>query len=115
MDVKMQPQREFQLNLPADHTALAYLFEGAARFGAETEADRIEAPKMVWLEQGDEIQVATGAGEAARFLLFAGAPFREPIYPYGPFVMNSKEEIEEAIHELRTGNFVKEGAGWKDG
>ncbi|HAX70728.1 MAG TPA: hypothetical protein DCY14_14035, partial [Anaerolineae bacterium] len=41
------------------------------------------------------------------FMLMAGAPFKEPIFPYGPFVMNTKEEIEETIRELRNGTFIK--------
>jgi redox-sensitive bicupin YhaK (pirin superfamily) len=40
-------------------------------------------------------------------MLIAGAPFKEPIFPYGPFVMNTREEIEETIRELRNGTFIK--------
>jgi redox-sensitive bicupin YhaK (pirin superfamily) len=47
-------------------------------------------------------------------MLMAGKPFGEPIFPYGPFVMNTEDEIRQAIHELRNGTFVKEGANWKD-
>jgi len=42
-----------------------------------------------------------------RFMLIAGAPFGEPIYPYGPFVMNTAEEIQQALRDLRNGTFVQ--------
>ena len=42
-----------------------------------------------------------------RFMLMAGAPFKEPIVPYGPFVMNTPEEIQQALIDLRNGTFVK--------
>ena len=45
-----------------------------------------------------------------RFMLMAGAPFREPIAPYGPFVMNTNQEIQQAMYELRNGTFIKEEA-----
>ena len=44
-----------------------------------------------------------------RFMLMAGAPFSEPIVPYGPFVMNTREEIEQALVDLRNGTFVQGG------
>jgi hypothetical protein len=50
--------------------------------------------------------VSTESG--VRFMLMAGAPFREPIAPYGPFVMNTQQEIQQALYELRNGTFIKE-------
>jgi redox-sensitive bicupin YhaK (pirin superfamily) len=54
---------------------------------------------------GDQIEVRSEAG--GRFMLIAGAPFREPIAPYGPFVMNTFEEIQQALIELQQGTFIK--------
>ncbi len=48
--------------------------------------------------------------EGMRFMLMSGVPFKEPIYPYGPFVMNTMQEIEETIRELRDGTFVTNSA-----
>lgn len=113
LDVALEPGVAFSLPLPYDHTAIAYLFEGAARFGSEHEGRKVEAVNMLVLEPGDSLAVQAGPESPCRFLLIAGAAFDEPIYPYGPFVMNTKEEIELAVHELRTGQFVKEGSSWR--
>jgi hypothetical protein len=56
---------------------------------------------------GDQLDVFSATG--ARFLLIFGAPFGEPIAPYGPFVMNTQEEIRQAFMELRNGTFIKKG------
>lgn len=113
VDVSLQPGAEFRLPVPAGHTCIAYLFEGAARFGPQQAERSLKATRMLIFGDGDEIRAKTGADSRARFVLIAGKPFDEPIFPYGPFVMNTEDEIREAIHELRTGTFVKEGAGWK--
>lgn len=113
MDILLEPEARFGLSVPAGHTALAYLFKGAARFG-DGDGVPIEAVRMLVFEDGDEIVAEAGPEVGARFVLIAGAPFDEPIVPYGPFVMNTEDEIRQAVHELRTGTFVKEGAGWKD-
>ncbi len=102
LDVQMAPATELVQPIPAGHTALAYLFEGAATFGGQT----IEAVHMLKFADGDHIRVNTGSGPA-RFMLIAGMPFREPIAPYGPFVMNTREEIQQALRDLREGTFIK--------
>jgi redox-sensitive bicupin YhaK (pirin superfamily) len=61
---------------------------------------------MVKFANGDHINVKTENG-AVRFMLIAGAPFKEPIVPYGPFVMNTLEEIQQTLQELRNGTFIK--------
>jgi redox-sensitive bicupin YhaK (pirin superfamily) len=103
LDVTLQPQATITLAVPQGHTAVAYVFEGAGRFGADGQS--VEAVRMVIFNDGDQIEVSTDTG--VRFMLFAGAPFREPIAPYGPFVMNTLEEIQQAISELRAGTFIK--------
>lgn len=102
-DVRLNAGATFVQTVPPEHTVLAYLFEGAGCFGAEQEL--IPALHLVAFEQGAQIQVQTDTG--ARFLLLAGAPFREPIVPYGPFVMNTVEEIKETIREIQRGTFAK--------
>jgi redox-sensitive bicupin YhaK (pirin superfamily) len=59
-------------------------------------------------DDGDQLEVSSEQG--VRFMLMAGAPFREPIAPYGPFVMNTDAEIRQALSELRNGTFIKEEA-----
>jgi len=101
-DVELAPDTEFIQPVPAGHTALAYVFEGEGIFADET----IQAVKLVKFSDGDSIRVKT-ENSSVRFMLMAGAPFKEPIAPYGPFVMNTMEEIQQTLLELRNGTFIK--------
>lgn len=102
MDVKLAPGSRFILPIPSGHSVLAYVFEGAGEFGDQV----VESVSMaVFNDDGDQIEVKTEAG--VQFMLIAGAPFKEPIVPYGPFVMNTREEIEQTIQELRNGTFIR--------
>jgi redox-sensitive bicupin YhaK (pirin superfamily) len=109
MEVSLEPEVETSLPAPAGHTAIAYLFEGEGLFGVDGDekGEFIQATRMLVFSDGDEIRVRAGAGSPARFMLMAGAPFKEPIFPYGPFVMNTQEEIQQALQDLRNGTFVQ--------
>jgi redox-sensitive bicupin YhaK (pirin superfamily) len=102
MDVQLDPDKEWTFDVPAGHTALAYVFEGEGVFSGET----ISAVKLLKFSDGDCITIRT-ENSPVRFMLIAGAPFKEPIVPYGPFVMNTIEEIQDTLKELRNGTFVK--------
>ena len=102
MDVKLAPGSKFIYPVPSGHTVLAYVFEGTGEFSGEV----VESVGMVvFNDDGDQIEVKSESG--VQFMLIAGAPFKEPIVPYGPFVMNTVEEIQQAITDLRNGTFVK--------
>jgi redox-sensitive bicupin YhaK (pirin superfamily) len=89
------------------HTAFAYLFEGQAAFGPAGNGGRTAAARvLVVFGDGDRVEFRTADGPA-RFLLVSGKPLNEPVARYGPFVMNTREQIEEALRELREGTFVK--------
>ena len=105
MEVQLDPNGVFSTKVPEGHTTAAYLFTGQACFGSTTN-ETIDAVKMIVFEDGDLLNVAAGE-QGARFMLVAGAPFGEPIVPYGPFVMNTVEEIQQALADLRAGTFVK--------
>jgi hypothetical protein len=105
LEAQMAPGSEFIQPLPADHTALVYLFEGEALFGDQ----EVAAVRMIKLGAGKSIHVRTKTS-SARFMLFAGGPIKEPIVPYGPFVMNTREEIQQTLAELRDGTFIREEA-----
>jgi redox-sensitive bicupin YhaK (pirin superfamily) len=62
---------------------------------------------MLAFEDGERVRVRAAADSPVRFMLMAGAPFREPIFPYGPFVMNTQEEIQQTLRDLRNGTFVR--------
>jgi redox-sensitive bicupin YhaK (pirin superfamily) len=101
MDVKLDPASRFVLPIPSGHTALAYVFEGKGQFAGE----EVESVRMVVFGDGDQVEVESVSG--VRFMLIAGKPFRELIVPYGPFVMNTVEEIQQTLVELRNGTFIK--------
>lgn len=103
MDVELAPASVWRFPIPSGHTAVVYVFHGEGVFAEET----INATHMLkFSEDGDHIQVKT-ENDSVRFMLMAGAPFKEPIVPYGPFVMNTLEEIQETLKELRNGTFIK--------
>ena len=102
MDVELAPDMEWAHPTPAGHTVIAYVFEGEGVFSGET----VASVKMLRFGDGDHITVKT-ENSPTRFMLIAGAPFQEPIVPYGPFVMNTIEEIQETLRELRNGTFIK--------
>lgn len=109
MDVTLQPGAEFNLPLPAEDFAIAYVFEGEAEFGGggSEPGEFIQAVKMLVFSEGEQLSVQTGPASPVRFMLMVGAPFEEPIFPYGPFVMNTQAEIQQALADLRNGTFVK--------
>jgi quercetin 2,3-dioxygenase len=102
MDVQLAPDMDWSLPTPEGHTVVAYVFEGQGVFSQET----VSSVMMVKYEDGDHISVKT-KNSPVRFMLMAGAPFKEPIVPYGPFVMNTEEEIYQALADLKAGTFVK--------
>jgi len=69
------------------------------------EGTKISHPRLIVLGDGDYVNVVTGETPVL-FLLVSGKPLREPIARYGPFVMNTEEEIEQTLQELREGTFV---------
>lgn len=102
LDVSLQGGAVFELTLPAYHTAFAYLYAGAGDFcGTEAGASR-----LVVFGEGERITITAGE-QGAGFLMVSGAPLGEPIARYGPFVMNTQEEIAQALRDLRAGTFVK--------
>ncbi len=101
LDVRLAPASRFICPIPSGHTALAYVFEGAGNFSGEA----VESVRMVVFSDGDQIEVESDTG--VRFMLIAGMPFGEPIVPYGPFVMNTVEEIQQTLAELRDGTFIR--------
>jgi redox-sensitive bicupin YhaK (pirin superfamily) len=105
LDVLVSPRSSFVYPIARGHTAFAYVFEGEGRFGAEDQTV-VTHPRLVVWTDGDGIEVKT-AESPVRFLLVSGKPLNEPIARYGPFVMNTREEIEQTLRELRAGTFAR--------
>ena len=104
LDVSIAPHGSFSLPIPHGHSAFAYIFEGAGRFGPERR--RVTTPRLVVWDEGNSVEVRTEES-AVRFLLVSGKPLNEPIARYGPFVMNTKAEIEQTLRELQAGTFAQ--------
>ncbi|MGB5747501.1 MAG: pirin family protein [Desulfobacterales bacterium] len=108
LDVSIPADGSFSHPVEKGHTAFAYVFEGRGIFGTgeNTAENSVSQPGLVVLGDGDYIQ-ASAASEPVRFLLVSGKPLNEPIARYGPFVMNTQEEIQQALEDLRNGTFVR--------
>jgi redox-sensitive bicupin YhaK (pirin superfamily) len=108
LDVSIPAKGSFSHPVEKEHTAFAYVFEGRGFFGTDKNAQQssVSQPGLVVLGDGDYIQ-AGAANEPVRFLLISGKPLNEPIARYGPFVMNTQEEIQQALKDLRNGTFVR--------
>ena len=102
LDVAAVADGEFRYYLPVDHSAFIYLFEGNAQVGAA----RIEKQQLAVLDKGDSVAIKAGS-EGARYLLAAGRPIGEPIVQHGPFVMNTRQETEQAMADYREGRLVQ--------
>jgi len=107
LDVTLPPGTAFREAVPRGHTAFAYVDHGNLRFGPEQAA--AHGPALVVFGDGDIVEASAGAG-GGRFLLAAARPLHEPIARYGPFVMNTRAEIEQALQDLRTGHFIRDEA-----
>ncbi len=100
IDITIPPGGSFTAPVPQGHNAFAYGVEGSATFGEET----LSPSRLATFGDGGQVTASAGK-DGARFLLLAAKPIREAIVRHGPFVMNTHEEITEAIEDYRTGKF----------
>jgi redox-sensitive bicupin YhaK (pirin superfamily) len=111
LDVHLAPGASFVQPVPEGHAAFAYAYRGGGTFGigADGKGTALQAPRLAILGDGGSVEVRAGA-DGARFLLVSGQPTREAIARYGPFVMNTRAEIMQAVNDLNNGTFV-----WQEG
>ena len=100
LDVHMGAHGQFLETITAGHTAFVYVYEGEAMVGDE----RISARHLAVLGVGAQVQVNSLASDT-RFLMLAAAPIGEPVVQFGPCVMNTRAEIEQAVHDYQSGKF----------
>jgi len=105
LDVRLPPGGEFDAPVASGHSAFLYAYEGSARIGAAAAAKELPRGAAGVLSDGDRVRVEAGAA-GVRFLLLAARPLREPVVQYGPFVMNTREEIEQALADYRDGRLA---------
>ena len=104
-DIRLAANAVFDAPVPAGHNAFLYAYDGEARVGAEEKTVPHRAAAL--LSDGDSVRLQAGA-QGAQVLLLAGKPIAEPIVQYGPFVMNTREEIEQAILDYQSGELTRE-------
>jgi redox-sensitive bicupin YhaK (pirin superfamily) len=124
LDVSVSPGRRKTLPVETSRHAFAYVFAGSGKFcnasgplAVPTEgikwldtAPPVEADNrsLILFDRGDEVTVQAG-DDGIRFLLVSGKPLEEPVAWYGPIVMNTQEQLQQAFTELQEGTFLKEG------
>lgn len=122
LDISVAPEKHKRLKVETTRNAFAYVFAGSGTFRDASEpravlTDKVADPyakpvydahnhSLVLFDRGDEISVQAGP-EGIRFLLISGKPIEEPVAWYGPIVMNTQEELRQAMAELHTGQFIK--------
>eukprot|EP00123_Amoebidium_parasiticum_P018276 comp24156_c1_seq1/m.44004 comp24156_c1_seq1/g.44004 ORF comp24156_c1_seq1/g.44004 comp24156_c1_seq1/m.44004 type:complete len:338 (-) comp24156_c1_seq1:492-1505(-) len=104
LDITLKNGSTHTQNVPENYDGFAYVYRGAGTFG--TEKTKAKEGQAVVLAEGDEFS-ASADGDEVRYLLICGVPIREPIAKYGPFVMNTQEEIYQAFEDYRAGKLGK--------
>jgi redox-sensitive bicupin YhaK (pirin superfamily) len=124
LDVSVAPGKKKTLKVEVDRHAFAYVFAGSGTFGYASKPFGVlqeqEGPNgeevlvreqagdrsLVVFDRGDEVTVQAG-DQGVRFLLVSGKPIEEPVAWYGPIVMNTRAELQQAVQELQNGTFIK--------
>lgn len=104
LDVRLPDGALFSHPVPAEHNAFVYPYEGELEISSGSEIRRLPRQQLGVLSAGDQLKLRA-SGETG-FLLLAARPLGEPIVQYGPFVMNTREEIEEAIADYQSGRLA---------
>ena len=103
-DIELNENKYFKFKLPKTHNSFIYLIEGEIKIG-DKEHKQTKDSTLILLDKGEELKVS--ATSKAKFLLISGKPIGEQIARGGPFVMNTKAEIQQAIEDYHSGTFVK--------
>jgi redox-sensitive bicupin YhaK (pirin superfamily) len=123
LDIAVPAGKSKKLKVETERHAFAYIFEGDGRFASASRPFGVLTEKqvdgeelllrepvgdrsLVLFDSGDEIEVQAGE-RGIRFLLVSGKPIEEPVAWYGPIVMNTRAQLEQAVAELRNGTFIK--------
>jgi redox-sensitive bicupin YhaK (pirin superfamily) len=102
-DVRVAAGRQASLPVPVGHTTALAVFQGSVTVNGSHTAGHAEL--LVLDRTGSSVELTVGPLSDAVFLLMSGTPLDEPIIGYGPFVMNSRQEIETAIKDFNAGRF----------
>ena len=103
-DVNLNKEKEFSFNIPITHNSFIYLVHGEIKVGNQ-QHDKAVGSNLILLSKGEKLTIK--AINDSKFLLISGKPINEEIARGGPFVMNTKSEILEAVNDFHNGTFVK--------
>ena len=103
-DIEIKKDKDFNFELPSSHNSFIYLIEGEIKIG-DKRHDKVNNSTLILLTKGGKLKVKGITN--AKFLLISGKPIGEAIARGGPFVMNTKQEIIQAVEDYHSGNFVK--------
>tara|TARA_B100001121_G_C18676551_1_gene616493 strand:- start:1155 stop:1991 length:837 start_codon:yes stop_codon:yes gene_type:complete len=103
-DVELNKEKIFNFKLPSTHNSFVYLIKGEIEIG-EKKHDKVKDSKLLLLSQGENLKIY--ARTNSKFLVISGKPINEEIARGGPFVMNTKAEILQAVQDYHNGTFVK--------
>jgi quercetin 2,3-dioxygenase len=104
LDIELHSQASFEHPLPPGHAAFVYVFEGELTVGTGSAAVRLPQHTLAVLGDGTHVRLQSGA-VAGRAILVAGRPLREPVARYGPFVMNTQDQLRQAFADYQNGRF----------
>ena len=108
-DVELPAGARFSHPLTAGYHAFVYPFEGSVEVGPKDAQRHLKTHSAGVLTDGESVEL-TGGPEGGRVILLAGRPLLEPIVQYGPFVMNTREEIEQAVRDYQSGKLTQAAA-----
>ncbi|HVY81887.1 MAG TPA: pirin family protein [Steroidobacteraceae bacterium] len=109
LDIALEAGAQFTHAVPFEHAAFLYVYEGSVRVGAGETAATIDAHQLAVLGNGADVRLEgrepPAGSPVSRAILVSGKPLREPVAKYGPFVMNTREELIRAVEDFQSGRF----------
>tara|TARA_B100000029_G_C17048358_1_gene768570 strand:- start:141 stop:614 length:474 start_codon:yes stop_codon:yes gene_type:complete len=103
-DIELKKGKKFDFKIPSTHNSFIYLIEGEIKIGDKIH-DKVKGSTLILLTRGENLKVS--ALSNTKFLLVSGKPIGEQIARGGPFVMNTKQEILQAVEDYHNGTFIK--------
>jgi redox-sensitive bicupin YhaK (pirin superfamily) len=108
VEITLEPGATVSQDLPGSYNGFVYVLEGSGVFGASQTAGKKN--QVLWTnppgpDGASELSITAGPAEPLKVVLYAGQPIREKVVAYGPFVMNSEQEIRQAYSDFRSGKF----------
>jgi redox-sensitive bicupin YhaK (pirin superfamily) len=104
LDIALEAGARWEYELPEGHNAFAYVYEGGVQIGDGEDARAVDAQELAVLSGGNVLKLGD-AKQGSRLIVIAGRPLREPVARYGPFVMNTKQEVMQAFVDFQEGKF----------